>query len=243
MSISKLLNDALDSLLRGERFSFDGIDLGDRDAVARRQLAEREAADRAEQRRKLATELRDPATGKFPTKLVDAALTPTVETTAMQSARKYLAGPKLAIVLAGGTGTGKSTAAAWVALEAGGSSPGFIRASTLERRGRYSKTLDAWIETRSMLVIDDLGDEVLDGKGVFRSLLDELIDTFYGYRRRLVITTNLRQRKDRVDDEPQFTERYGGRIASRFAEVGLWADCGARDLRRDQLKLVTGGQK
>jgi DNA replication protein DnaC len=209
------------------------------------EAVERRAAElvdvRLEHRRVRAVEMKDPSTGKFPARSVDAALAPwPSETAAQRQAREYLMGRKMALVLAGGVGAGKTTAATWVALEAGGTTPGFIRASALERRGRYSKSLEPWLETRSCLVIDDLGAEVLDGHGVFRSLLDETIDMFFGDRKRIVITTNLRPRRV-GDGELQFAERYGARVASRLSEIGLWADCGTRDLRREpDLGLVTG---
>jgi DNA replication protein DnaC len=193
--------------------------------------------ERAAQRQRLALELKDPTLGKFPTRIVNAALAP-FDTSAMRLARQCLQSKKTVMVLAGGCGTGKSTAAAWMALEAGGSAPGFIRASELERRGRYSKTLESWIDSRSSLVVDDLGAEVLDGHGVFRSLLDEVIDKFYGDGRRLTITTNLHLQRENADEVPQFRERYGDRCCSRLSEVALWGSCGVRDLRRDQLTLV-----
>jgi len=149
--------------------------------------------------------------------------------------------PSRILVLAGGTGGGKTTAAAWIALKSDDAMPGFIRASELERRGRYDKDLRGWIPERSSLVIDDLGAELLDAKNVFRSWLDEIIDAFYSSKRRLVITTNLKSRIDDahraqcaasgVDAEPQFRERYGDRVRSRIVQVGQWAECGNLDLR------------
>lgn len=164
----------------------------------------------------------------FPAISLDAAFeagsSKSLPTTSLKHAGSFMAGSKAVLVLAGGTGAGKTTAAAWCALEAGGSSAGFIRASELEARGRYDRDLRTWLRERSLLVIDDLGVEVLDGKGVFRSLLDETIDMFYGNRKRVVITTNL-SKADAI-------ERYGDRVMSRLHEVGAWGDCGAVDLRR-----------
>jgi DNA replication protein DnaC len=195
-----------------------------RAATAELEAAERARAERAEQQHRIAVEMKD--AGKFPARFVDAALAPS-DTPAMRLGSTHLASKKTVLVLAGSVGCGKTTAAAWIALNAGGSSPGFIRAASLERRGRYDKRLDPWLESRSSLVIDDLGDEVVHD--VFRSLLDEVCDMFYADGRRLVITTNLL--------EKGFVERYGQRLASRLSEVGSWASCGNRDLRRDQLAL------
>lgn len=166
-----------------------------------------------------------------------------LDTSAFAKVKRMVTDERRALVLAGGVGTTKTTAATWFALEHGGSSPGFIRASELEARGRYDThatkghDLRGWIRGCSMLVIDDLGAEYMDGKSVFRSLLDEVIDVLYGDRKRLIITTNLHASKSQDpkvsrNEEPQFAERYGERISSRLHEIGRWGDCGATDLRR-----------
>lgn len=198
-----------------------------------------EDRDRADEHRRRATALKGDE-HRFPAIAVDAALAVWPgDSPAMTAVRRYAKAPQMLLVLAGGVGTGKSTAATWAALEVGGFSPVFLRANELEARGRYDKELRTWLRTRSMLVLDDLGAEVLDGKNVFRSLLDEVVDTFYGDRKRLVVTTNLLKQRETVGDgvvkfsEPQFVERYGERITSRFSQSGLWFDCGAHDLRRD----------
>lgn len=204
--------------------------------------------------------------GRFPRWAVENAQSVTVDTLAMQYSRQFLAEagqefaaatrrllgerdeddvpprePSRILVLGGGTGGGKTTAATWVELKRSDPMPGFILASELERRGRYDKDLRAWFPERTSLVIDDLGAELLDGKGVFRSWLDEIVDAFYSTKRRLIITTNLKPRIDDAyraecqresrDPEPQFRERYGDRVSSRIIQVGKWAGCGNRDLR------------
>jgi hypothetical protein len=149
--------------------------------------------------------------------------------------------PKSIFILGGGTGGGKTTTAAWLVLKGTDPMPGFIRASELERRGRYDDELKKWVPERTSLVIDDLGAEVLDGKGVFKSFLDEIFDDFYSSGRRLIITTNLLPRitdamraeaeKQKTEPELQFRERYGDRVRSRFVQAGQWAECGNKDLR------------
>ena len=212
----------------------------ERDARIQREKEREEAEQRARERKLRASLLKgDPY--NFPAKAIDAALAVWPrDTPAMANVRKWITWPKLVAVLAGGTGTGKSTAAAWAALEVGGGSPLFVRAHELEARGRYDKDLRRDLRAASMLVIDDLGVEVLDGKGVFRALLDEVIDMFYGDRKRVVMTTNLQEARTprpggviAFDDPPQFTERYGRRLFSRLFEVGEWLPCGDEDLRRE----------
>lgn len=203
---------------------------------------------------------------RFPRWAVENALKATIDTEALKHGRMFLdaahrerfaadqrrlgehdrddgpapEAPRI-LVLAGGTGGGKTTATAWIALKGRDRMPGFIRASELERRGRYDKDLRTWIPERTSLVIDDIGAEVLDGKGVFRSFLDEIVDDFYSSKRRLIITTNLKPKIDDAhraecaaagrDPEPQFRERYGDRVRSRVIQIGQWAECGNTDLR------------
>lgn len=239
-SISAIMIAQVEAILRGEGIDPTELPESTLDGRAARWAAEREASARAEHLKLQTAAMLD---GGFPPDLVEgAAASWPSETAASRHARQYLTGRKRIIVFAGATGCGKSTAAALVALESGGSSPGFVRAATLERWGRYSKALDQLLE-RSSLVIDDLGSEILDGRNVFRSLLEEIIDTFYAARRRVAITTNLVARRTNANEEPQFHERYGDRIASRMAQAGVWADCGRVDRRRDQLKLVPGGRQ
>lgn len=206
-----------------------------RDAqIAAERIAEAQAMRDSELRMRAAMLKAD---GGFPAIAVDCAMTKwDVEVPAFAHARSFVEARSSALVLAGGTGAGKSSAAALVALLRGGNSPAFIRAAELEGRGRYDHDLSAWLRSRSMLAVDDLGVEHLDGKGAFRSLLDMLIDMYCGDRKRVVITTNLLAEKlnplDR-NEEPQFSERYGARIVSRLYEVGVWGDCGSKDLRRE----------
>lgn len=211
--------------------------------------AELEALERAQERAKAAEGLRARAhalrvSAGFPERAVERALSPG-STLAMAQARKFLADrTRTALVLAGATGTGKTSAAAWLALQAGGHAPAFLWAGELEARGRYDRGLRDWLRSKTMLVIDDIGAEPLDSKGFFRALLDETVNLFYGNKRMVVMTTNLTARIDAeakkaaprgAKFEPQFTERYGERLASRLFETGLWGSCGNRDLRRHPL--------
>jgi DNA replication protein DnaC len=169
----------------------------------------------------------------FPEMFVAAALGQLDDTIAMKFAQQFMYLPRKLLVLAGGVGAGKTTAAAWVALKGQDPRPGFLRISELERRGRYDKKLNEWLKDKTSLVIDDVGAESLDGKGVFRSLMDEVVDIFYSNRRTLVMTTNLRQTRSTQGEEEQFFERYGLRVWSRIAQLGVWGDCGVRDLRME----------
>jgi len=117
------------------------------------------------------------------------------------------------LVLSGEKGSGKTVGAAWWALHRDRPTR-FLRASALARLSRYADERAELYENCRALVLDDVGAEYSDEKGSFVSDLDELIDTFYGDRRRLVITTNC--------DGKKFRERYGERITDRLAECGWW---------------------
>lgn len=163
--------------------------------------------------------------GEFPPRLVEFLLADKrIETHATKHAADFVANELTILALTGGTGAGKTLAGCWIAQEVGGTRPGFIRATRLERAGRYDRDLDAWLRSRTMLVIDDLGVEFLDGKGAFISILDELVDIAWCRRTRLVFTANL--------DAKGLAERLGQRIWSRVADVGMVGPCGATDLRR-----------
>lgn len=167
-------------------------------------------------------------------------------TPALAAARAFVAQHERPIlVLLGGVGTGKTSAATWIAREVGGSRPGKVMATVLERRGRYDRDradgerpLMAWLEERTLVVLDDLGVEPIDGKGYFAALVDELVDRAYSHRRRLVITSNC--------SSGVLRERLGERVASRLNDAGgsaVTVDCGAVDLRRAGKVLSLGGRR
>ena len=104
---------------------------------------------------------------------------------------------------------------------------GRLRAAKFAANSRYdADAREAWMLAPA-LVLDDLGAEYLDAKGSFLVDLDELIDTFYGDGRPLVITTNT--------DAAAFKARYGERIVDRLRECGVWlsiADGSMRGAKR-----------
>jgi DNA replication protein DnaC len=214
----------------------------DRDAVvaeAKRRQADRERENALHLRADLLRQ------SGFGNRAVDTglaeALAPAKATEAMRLAHDFIASnfgrdnERNVLILAGGTGTGKTSAAALCALLSPLSAPALIRAGMLERRGRYDRgELGPWLDSRSLLVIDDLGTEPLDGKGYFVALLDEIVDRFHDDRKPLVITTNLAVRRAKPDEQPQIEERYEARIVSRLLESATWAACGNHDLRRGQ---------
>ena len=151
---------------------------------------------------------------------------PLVETPALTHARAYVESDRRILVLCGAPGTGKSTAATWIADRVEARAPRFVKAQALARAGLYDRELSEQLDKARLLVVDDLGTEFLDAKGCFQTVIDEVVDSFYSSLRHLLITTNL--------DAKTFAARYGARIWSRVCEVGKVATCGATDLRRAQ---------
>lgn len=134
-------------------------------------------------------------------------------------------GAHAVVVLAGPPGTGKTVAAAAWALTAR-YKPRFVRSSSFAAMSRYNVDQRSELFTCKALVLDDLGAEYADVKGSFLVDLDELVDTFYGDERPLVITTNL--------NRESFRERYSDRIADRFRECVRWIAITGPSMRRSE---------
>lgn len=144
-------------------------------------------------------------------------------TDAVQKALAWDYSARNVAVLSGPPGTGKTVAAAtWMLHTTWGMQ--FVRSATFAASSRYDhETRDRWFGA-SGLVLDDLGAEYLDGKGSFMVDLDELVDTYYGNRRPLIITTNL------TADE--FKKRYGNRVEDRIRECAQWITVTGSSMRR-----------
>jgi len=149
--------------------------------------------------------------------------------------REFALAPREAwcLILSGGKGTGKSTAAAaWLYEEA-------VRVPTHEERfwwngtriartNGYNKEYEKMMKSH-LMVIDDLGVEYLDKNGNFLQRLDELIDERYSNFKRTIITTNLNARA--------FKERYGERVADRMREGFSWGG-GYMELSDNSMRSV-----
>ena len=133
-----------------------------------------------------------------------------------------------ALVLSGGTGIGKTLAAAlWV--DEGGDTARLVSSSQLAllTKARIDREALEKLCTCSVLAIDDLGTEVDDDKGTFSSRFDSLLSRRIGNRLRTVITTNL----SGTQFESPITG-YGGRVWSRLSQHGHFQEIDAPDLRR-----------
>lgn len=158
----------------------------------------------------------------WPLRALEAADAHT-NTDAVQKAMAWDYSARNVAVLSGPPGTGKTVAAATWMLHTTCYMQ-FVRSATFAASSRYDQeTRERWFGATG-LVLDDLGAEYLDGKGSFMVDLDELVDTYYGNRRPLIITTNL------TADE--FKKRYGSRVEDRIRECAQWITVTGASLRR-----------
>ena len=158
-----------------------------------------------------------------------------VSTKAKEAVTNFLLQPREAwcLVLSGGKGTGKSTAAAvWLYGNVPEHTPRYLSrywwtGTRIARTNGYHKDYEKMMETRCM-VIDDLGIEYLDKNGNFLQRLDELMDERYSNFRRTVITTNL--------NAAAFKDRYGERVSDRlresFAAGGQYVEIPENSMRK-----------
>lgn len=122
------------------------------------------------------------------------------------------------VMLAGGTGTGKTMAAThWLLAQPG--QPHWTTARTLSKEPPWCLR---W-EMATNFVIDDLGTELPENAARLQGHLDDIVDQAYRRQGTVVITANMAKE--------QFRAAYGGRIASRWAEAGRWIALTGADQR------------
>lgn len=201
----------------GERLDFETISDDEQAAWRLRREAE-VARERARGAKTAALERRAGAliAAGFPRRAIDEALTADETAKSIALMRSWDPDKRCIVVLSGTNGVGKTVAAAWWAMRAP-IAPMFVRASTFARAPRYGSddavTKARWISAPA-LVLDELGAEFLDGIGSLKVDIDELVDTFYGDGRPLVITTNM--------PSAVFAERLGERVVDRIRECGVF---------------------
>lgn len=199
--------------------------------IEQQRAAEAEAAA-AERKRDARRALLARERVSFPEELEDALVSggDLKQTKALQAVQRWLdAGDVPAtLVLSGGTGCGKTVAAAWGLVRCGGR---WRTAQALCRLfaaqfGEQLEEQEGVVDCR-LLVIDDLGTEH-DAQRMGEVLLEVIDQRQNASRTRTIISTNL-SRKD-------FAARYSSeRIASRFAHPAgrvAWVSDQGADLRR-----------
>ena len=185
--------------------------------------AEQEARRMESERQKLEAAMRD---SQAPARSVRIVLSGEArDTRAMAAVRAFMASESSALVLAGGKGCGKSTAAVWAIAErrAGhfryaGELAGLSRDDDERRK----------ITRAPLLVIDDLGVEYLDDKGWFAAFFDEVIVRRHDNELKTIITTNLPKAK--------FSARYRSeRVLDRLA-TGMFVEIPEGSMRGEAAK-------
>lgn len=167
----------------------------------------------------------------FPRRAVEVVRAGVTPEPAIERMRQHIATSEI-LVISGPKGCGKTVAATWWAAQRQGKIR-FVRAAAFASSSRYER-VDRAETLAHPLVLDDLGAEFVDVKGSFLTDLDELIDTFYGDMRPLVITTNVLAVEKPTDGGPDrhpFVERYGERVADRLRECGRWISLTGDSLR------------
>lgn len=161
------------------------------------------------------------------------------------------------LVLVGGVGSGKTTAAALTLKLARKPAYFYDDAGSVVTSWRYVAARGMWIEAVQLantspwkdgegkevwdraraahwLVIDDLGEERASSE-VWREHFQSLINHRYQCSKdglRTVITSNLPPREFVRGSAPQTSYRYGPRVADRLCESGLVFSCGDKSLRQ-----------
>jgi DNA replication protein DnaC len=200
--------------------------------------AEREQRARARHRREFraAAVERMPVTEEDARRIIEDKLD---DRHALRVVKRWLeAAPCPWLVLSGGTGTGKTVAAAYAAAELGGMyvsapelRPLFTRSAW--DRGADRDRAEALMTTR-LLVIDDLGTEV-DEPEKFASELFKVLNA--RQRLRTIVTTNLSP--ERLLDPKRYTDRVVDRLehmTTTSAGVSAIFALGGKSLRRKLVK-------
>jgi DNA replication protein DnaC len=144
-------------------------------------------------------------------------------TEALKATAEWRRSEDWALCLLGGVGTGKTLAACRALASWGGTVAFFpaAEASLAPLYGPAAADLRTKMKTAGMLVVDDLGAELLSD--AWRALFDSLVNERYGWRRALLLTSNLS-----LED---FKARYGERVVDRLRDGGRIVSVGEGSLR------------
>jgi DNA replication protein DnaC len=217
--LAGLLDDEFTNVIPGSE-SWTDEQWAEHDAKVAAQRVESDRKASEDEQRARRSRLTDAG---WPQRALDSAEAADVTKPAVARALGWDVAVESVLVLSGPPGCGKTTAAARWALTRNWS-PRFLRATSFAASSRYDQEQrDTWMRAGA-LVLDDLGAEYADTKGNFLVDLDELVDTFYGDKRPLLITTNC--------SAEDFKKRYGQRVVDRLRECGSWFSANNASLRR-----------
>lgn len=161
---------------------------------------------------------------RIPARLLEVALAPN-ETASLNLVLRLLDGEGALLVLSGGPGLGKSSAAAVGLVRKGGL---WVNAPDLAAPPMDGDTTNKRMRDVALLVLDDVGLEH-SPSGYAASRICGVLDARESELRPTIVTTNL--------SDAQFKVRYGERLASRLNGDPLgWQHLAGSDLR---LRRVT----
>ncbi len=168
-----------------------------------------------------------------PSECVHGAATPK-ETKALARAREWYPFPSWCLVLFGGFGTGKTTAAAWCAMEwlRRSKRVQWVRAPQASRLSLFGAEANVFADlcrASDALVLDDLGADF--ATDAWRQWLEDILDARWGNKRKTLITVNNLS-------EEAFRARVGARLLDRFRDGDIF-DCGRGSMRGQQTKGET----
>lgn len=173
----------------------------------------------------------------IPPKLADDLAGDVRPTKALEYVLAWLESRADILVLQGGTGSGKSLAAAWAFLFAQYRAPTnsmgdrrpplWFDAGVLASLSQYAERVWSAFDNASVIVLDDAGIEPNAER--VGAAIERAVNVSTS---RLLITTNL--------DPEDFKKRYGERVASRMRGRGKWLRVAAPDYRGSALKLPEG---
>lgn len=148
------------------------------------------------------------------------------ETAGVQCARDWFASNEWCLVLFGGFGAGKTTAASFMLHQMltrgyGGQWVRAVAASKGQLFGIAGEVSASRARSAGVLVIDDIGAE--HENAGWKSWLEDVLDSRWGNKKRTIITVN-------TITLEEFTKRMGARLGDRL-RTGRVYDCGSGSMR------------
>lgn len=204
-----------------------GIHQAAEEADARREAVR----DESERRRalRMAEARIDAVLGTTP-RILDLIRSGPKDTDATDAVKEWARAGSWCLLLLGGVGCGKSTAAAAHAVEFTKANPKsrlpvWARAVEASRMSAFGDSAEdrfaSWREA-PLLVMDDLGTELMTA--TWQQALDDVLDWRYQHSLPTILPTNLAAE--------EFKKRYGERITDRIREGGTVRELAAKSMRR-----------
>jgi DNA replication protein DnaC len=163
---------------------------------------------------------------RVPKRYLDARLNDA--TKSCKQVKAFLESDDIFLLLTGRVGIGKTYAcyAGIIERNGGGVYHKAVRLGQLLFSDKVKTIAD--MEDTGLLILDDIGTEIITDKQWFNSILDSIIDYRYEWMHQTILTTNLTM--------GEFKSRYGERIMSRLTETGKAWELGGKDLRKSDVK-------